>query len=467
NNTANGSYALTYNTIGTENTANGAFALNRNTTGVYNTANGSNALYFNTTGYYNTGNGYQSLYSNTTGYNNTANGENALYFNTTGFVNTANGGSSLYSNTSGYANTANGSSTLFSNTTGSGNTANGGNALFANTTGWSNTAIGFYALYNNITGSNNTAVGPFADVSPGNLTYATAIGSDAIVDASNKVRVGHTAVTSIGGQVGWSTFSDGRYKKNIKEDVKGLSFINKLRPITYTVDINGLNEYYNKGRKHDSTYEKMKTSMQPSTDEAAKIVYNGFIAQDVEAAAKKLNYEFSGVDKPKTKDGLYGLRYADFVVPLVKAVQELSSQNENLLADQVRLKSQNDKQQEINESLQKQIDELRAMRIPVDKSDVGFTSNLKPQTSNFSLEQNIPNPFNNSTLISYTLSESFSSAQIIVTDKSGKLIKQVPVSATGKGSLRIDASSLPSATYQYSLLVDGKLIDTKQMILTK
>ena len=41
----------------------------------------------------------------------------------------------------------------------------------------------------------------------------------------------------------------------------------------------------------------------PAEDEASKIIYNGFIAQDVEAAAKKLNYDFSGVDKPKSKDG--------------------------------------------------------------------------------------------------------------------------------------------------------------------
>jgi len=37
------------------------------------------------------------------------------------------------------------------------------------------------------------------------------------------------------------------------------------------------------------------------------------------------------------------------------------------------------------------------------------------------------------------------------------------VSSTGKGSLRIDASTLSSSTYQYSLLVDGRIIDTKQM----
>ena len=138
----------------------------------------------------------------------------------------------------------------------------------------------------------------------------------------DKVRVGNSGVTSIGGQVGWTSFSDGRYKKNIKEDVQGLSFINSLRPITYTVDVNGLKAYYDKGRNYDGAYEIARTAMQSSTDEVAKIVYNGFIAQDVEKAAQSVGYNFSGVDKPQTKDGLYGLRYSDFVVPLVKAMQE-------------------------------------------------------------------------------------------------------------------------------------------------
>jgi hypothetical protein len=38
---------------------------------------------------------------------------------------------------------------------------------------------------------------------------------------------------------------------------------------------------------------------------------------------------FSGVDKPQNKYSLYGLRYAEFVVPLVKAVQELSKMNDD------------------------------------------------------------------------------------------------------------------------------------------
>ena len=55
----------------------------------------------------------------------------------------------------------------------------------------------------------------------------------------------------------------------------------------------------------------------------------------MDAAAKKSGYEFSGVDKTGK---IWGLRYSDFVVPLVKAVQEqqtvIDAQNTKLEAQQ-------------------------------------------------------------------------------------------------------------------------------------
>ena len=54
----------------------------------------------------------------------------------------------------------------------------------------------------------------------------------------------------------------------------------------------------------------------------------GFVAQDVEQAAAETGYEFSGIHKPETADGLYSITYSEFVVPLVKAVQELSKLND-------------------------------------------------------------------------------------------------------------------------------------------
>src|SRR6266496_677961 len=376
-----------------------------------------------------------------------------------GSYNTGLGQFSLFSLTSGTGNTANGYQALYRNNDGSYNTANGSLALTNNTTGNFNSALGYASLNQNTTGFNNTALGSEADVSKNNLFNATAIGYGAIVDESNKVRIGDGSVKSIGGAVDWTKLSDGRYKKNIKENVAGLAFINSLRPITYTVNIQGLNEYYNKGRKQllsdsvSANEEAVNAEMKKAEDEASKIVYNGFIAQEVEETAKKLNYEFSGVDKPQSKDGVYGLRYAEFVVPLVKAVQELSKMND-------ALQKQNDEQQ-------KEIDELKAIVLGNNQNNISPRDKTDIKITDASLAQNAPNPFTNTTTISYSLPSKFTTAQIIITDKNGKQLKQVNVSGSGNGTVNIDASVLSSGAYNYSLIVDGKVISSKQMVVGK
>lgn len=90
---------------------------------------------------------------------------------------------------------------------------------------------------------------------------------------------------------------------------------------------------------------------------------------------------------------------------------------------------------------------------------------LSTVVSSASLEQNIPNPFNHTTTINYTLPQQYSSAKMIVVDRAGKVLKEINVSGNGKGSLKLDASILASGAYNYSLYVDGTLIDTKGIVL--
>jgi len=179
------------------NTAVGVDALKKNTQGIENTASGNLALFNNTTGSNNTASGARALQNNTgTGIDNTAVGAFALQLNNTGRFNTAVGSKSLKANTSGFLNTAVGE-----------------NALVLSE-GDNNTAVGSSALDSNTTGSSNTALGVSADVSANNLTNATAIGANAVVDASNKVRIGNALVTVIEGQVDWSFISDSTKKEN-------------------------------------------------------------------------------------------------------------------------------------------------------------------------------------------------------------------------------------------------------------
>jgi hypothetical protein len=163
---------------------------------------------------------------------NTASGHKALFSNSTGNANTAIGDEALLSNTTGDFNTAIGVDSLAKNT-GDFNTASGAGALFDNTTGQSNTAVGENALASNNTGSNNTAVGAGADVSVGNLTNATAIGFLASVNASNKIRLGNTAVMVLESQVALTVSSDKTKKENFLP-VDGEKVLRKIRGFELT-----------------------------------------------------------------------------------------------------------------------------------------------------------------------------------------------------------------------------------------
>lgn len=101
------------------------------------------------------------------------------------------------------------------------------------------------------------------------------------------------------------------------------------------------------------------------------------------------------------------------------------------------------------------------------QSSTSSNATISTSLTDASLEQNAPNPFASATTIRYTLPQKFATAQILITDKSGKTIKQLNISGAGKGVVNVEASALSAGTYNYSLIVDGKIISTKQMILTK
>lgn len=453
NNTAYGYAALISNTTGISNTAIGAVTLFNNTTGSYNTANGNQALLDNTTGSGNTASGFQALLNNTGGSGNTANGYQAL-LNNAGDYNIANGYQALYFNSIGFENTANGVAALYSNTTGSFNTANGAfGALYSNTTGNVNTAIGYRSLYSNITGSFLTTVGEAADVNADGYINSTAIGSGALIDGSNVIILGNSSITAIKANVtSITSLSDGRFKKNIKENVPGLEFINLLKPVTYNYDIKAFSRHRNPATtatKESKDLRSLKQEEIAITDKE-RILYSGLVAQDVEAAANKIGYNFSGLYKPQNDKDAYGLGYADFVVPLIKATQELSAFNDSLRSEVA--------------DLQKQLNEIKVQLASITKGSVSSGSVI---LSNARLEQNIPNPFNQTTQIRYSIPQTAASAVIVVTGVNGEKIKTVSVNTKGDGQLTLQTSQLGAGTYTYSLYVDGNLIDAKKMILAK
>ena len=453
-NVAVGMEDLFNNTTGFSNVGAGAFALFRNTSGSNLVAVGDSALYNQNGGSgANTAVGSKALFNNTTGGSNTALGYQALNANTTGANSTAVGYKALSSaNSTGVSgsveNTAVGANALTATTTGYGNTAVGTSALINNTTGTINIAIGDASLTTNTTGSDNIAIGGGADVSLGNLTNATAIGFGALSNASNKMWLGNVGLTSLTCVVPLTVVSDGRFKKNIQENVPGLDFINQLRPVTYTLDMTGMNKFVRGGSAQPKDAAGISSALESAFKQGEQVVHTGFVAQDVEAAAKKLNYSFSGIDVPKNGNDIYGIRYTEFVVPLVKAVQQLSNKNDSL--------------QEVVNSLQSQINDIRNL---LNGSKTGSAFQAAGDVP--ALKQNAPNPFNSNTIISYYLPAGTGNAQIQITDMGGRSIQTMALNGRGSGQIVVAAGTLGSGTYVYSLIVDGRNVASKQMILTK
>lgn len=80
------------------------------------------------------------------------------------------------------------------------------------------------------------------------------------------------------------------------------------------------------------------------------------------------------------------------------------------------------------------------------------------------LNQNEPNPFAELTTILYNIPEKFNYAQLVFKTIDGKIIKTFDIPKKGQGKVTVFASDLSKGMYMYTLIVDGKAMDTKKMI---
>ena len=86
---------------------------------------------------------------------------------------------------------------------------------------------------------------------------------------------------------------------------------------------------------------------------------------------------------------------------------------------------------------------------------------------NFSLSQNKPNPWVESTEIELSVPQNVMKAKLLVYDLTGKQVFEKVISERGNSSLKLTSADFTSGMYIYSLITDGKLIETKRMIVTK
>jgi hypothetical protein len=88
-------------------------------------------------------------------------------------------------------------------------------------------------------------------------------------------------------------------------------------------------------------------------------------------------------------------------------------------------------------------------------------------TSAIILDQNVPNPFAEETQINFIIPDDVQNAKIIFYEKTGRVMKIAVIKERGKGSMTVFAENLSSGIYSYSLVADGRVIDTKKMVRQK
>lgn len=228
--------------------------------------------------------------------------------------------------------------------------------------------------------------------------------------------------------------SDRKFKKEITPINNASDIISKLKPSNY---------FLNTDNEYGFRFSKSKQY--------------GFISQEVETVMPEL---VEDVHKPAMLDAkgnivkkevdYKALNYIGFIALLTKGMQE----------QQAQISQQ---QQQINElkSL------VQALAGNTAGNAAGKTTSVPVNLSDKNtivLNQNVPNPFAESTVISYNIPSDFTKAQVIFTSTEGIIIKTVDITAKGTGSLTVFANDLTHGIYTYSLVIDGKTIDTKKMI---
>jgi hypothetical protein len=185
----------------------------------------------------------------------------------------------------------------------------------------------------------------------------------------------------------------------------------------------------------------------------------GFNAQDIEKVMPELVKEIkdlsTAMETGKAEDirSFKAVNYVNLIPLLVSAVQDQAKTAE---AQQKQI----DDQKQVIEQQKLQTRELLAKTETM--TDINQISAVVP---GFQLDQNIPNPFGDQTAINYTLPDNIKNAYMGVYDLTGKQIMIITIKERGSSSININASQLSPGIYIYSVIGDGKVLDSKRMVV--
>lgn len=163
-------------------------------------------------------------------------------------------------------------------------------------------------------------------------------------------------------------------------------------------------------------------------------VHFGYIAQDVQNVFPELVY--------KGKDSLLSIDYIGLIPLMIEAIKQQEKKITQLVLD------------------------LSKCCSSTEKSILKSTDTVTNINEIAVLYQNTPNPFNNETQIKCFIPNNAILSDIYIYNMQGTQIKKIQINDKGYQTIVIHSSELNAGMYMYSLIIDGKEIDTKKMILT-
>ena len=238
--------------------------------------------------------------------------------------------------------------------------------------------------------------------------------------------------------------SDARMKENIRDISNSLDKLRQLRSVSYNFKEDNREQpipekFMGDGIDTEKMKAEFKSAPKTNQDLLNRSFY-GFLAQDVQKLFPDLVFADSA--------GMLSVDYIGIIPLLVNGLKE---------------------QQEQIERQQHQIEELQAAVFSnIFRSGTQAEEGTGVAKANIEaavLYQNAPNPFSTQTTIHYFLPESIKTADIYIFNMQGIVVKQIL--ANRSGMVEIQGSDLQAGMYLYSLVADGKEVDTKRMILTK
>ena len=231
------------------------------------------------------------------------------------------------------------------------------------------------------------------------------------------------------------TPSDSRLKANIEsfdDEDNVLEKIQNMNVVSYNYNNNRNSQESIDLLTGETNADAYTTAIAGGGDNSRK--HYGLLAQELQRIYPELVHE--------GQDGYLGINYVELVPILIRSIQELKAELDEVKGNTSR---------------------MEARRVSLDE----ITTNILSSTvqSNI-LYQNTPNPFKEQTTIRFKLAENVQNASICIFDMAGKMLKKIPVSSE-MDNVSVGSYELGEGMFLYSLIANGQVIATKRMVITK